>query len=234
MNEPLDPLDPELKALLEGERGAVPTAASLDRVWSRLAILPPGGGLGGGGSGGGSAPHAPSWLAAHAVGVATATFVVGAIVGAGAHAVLQRPPPERIVYVDRPTPIAVSPSPSSVASSLAVATASASAAPLARASVRTAPSASSTSSLSEERALLDRVRGELAENDPANALKLVDEHARRFPKAQLGEEREVLAVQALVALGRYDEARARAAKLRAAAPNSLFLPAIDATLGSIP
>ena len=226
MNEPLDP------ELLEAERGALPVAASLERVWSRLAVLPPGGGSGGGGS----TPHAPSWLASHALGAAMATFVAGAIVGAGAHAMLQKPPPERIVYVDRPTPLAASPSPSSVTSSWAVATASpsASAAPLAHASVRAAPSASSTSSLSDERALLDRVRSELAENDPANALNLVDEHTRRFPKAQLAEEREVLAVQALVALGRYDEARTRAAKLRAAAPNSLFLPAIDATLGSIP
>jgi hypothetical protein len=229
MNEPLDP---ELKALLEAERGALPVAASLERVWSRLAVLPPGGGSGGGGS----TPHAPSWLASHALGAAMATFVAGAIVGAGAHAMLQKPPPERIVYVDRPTPLAASPSPSSVTSSWAVATASpsASAAPLAHASVRAAPSASSTSSLSDERALLDRVRSELAENDPANALNLVDEHTRRFPKAQLAEEREVLAVQALVALGRYDEARTRAAKLRAASPNSLLLPAIDATLGSIP
>jgi hypothetical protein len=104
MNEPLDPLDSDLKSLLDTERGEVPSAASLERVWSRLAVLPPLGGSSGGG--GTSAPHSASWLASHAVGVAVATLVAGAIIGAGVHAALQKPPPERIVYVDRPTPLA--------------------------------------------------------------------------------------------------------------------------------
>jgi hypothetical protein len=37
-----------------------------------------------------------------------------------------------------------------------------------------------------------------------------------------------------VVLGRNDEARARAARFRAMAPNSLFMSAIDASLRSIP
>jgi hypothetical protein len=82
--------------------------------------------------------------------------------------------------------------------------------------------------------LLDAARAVLASEDPARSLSVLDEHRRRFPRGQLGEEREALAVQALVALGRYDEARERAARFRAAVPNSLFLPSVDATLSSIP
>jgi hypothetical protein len=65
-------------------------------------------------------------------------------------------------------------------------------------------------------------------------LSLLDAHEHRFPKPQLQEEREALAIQALVMLKRYDEARARASRFKAAAPNSLFLPVIDASLAAIP
>jgi hypothetical protein len=50
----------------------------------------------------------------------------------------------------------------------------------------------------------------------------------------LGEEREVLMVQALVRAARYDEARARATAFRRTVPDSLFLSAVDAAIASIP
>jgi hypothetical protein len=50
----------------------------------------------------------------------------------------------------------------------------------------------------------------------------------------LREEREALAVKAFVLAGRGDEARARADKFRAKYPASLFLPAIESSLRSIP
>jgi hypothetical protein len=46
--------------------------------------------------------------------------------------------------------------------------------------------------------------------DAAAALRLVDEHARRFPKSALVQEREALAIEALVGAGRADAARGRA------------------------
>ena len=85
-----------------------------------------------------------------------------------------------------------------------------------------------------ERLLLDEARGALTSQEPDRALSLLSDHARRFAHPQLGEEREALAIQALVGTGRYDEARARADRFRTSAPNSLFLPAVDATLASIP
>ncbi len=97
-----------------------------------------------------------------------------------------------------------------------------------------APPPAASSSLSAEQLLLDQARAALTAREPERALALLSEHARRFARPQLGEEREALAIQALAVEGRFDEARARAARLRASAPNSLFLPAVDATLTSIP
>jgi hypothetical protein len=92
----------------------------------------------------------------------------------------------------------------------------------------------SASSLLAEREILDRARDALAQRDGTQALALVEEHARAFPRPLLAEEREALAVQALVISGRSSEARARGAQFRATWPSSLFLPAVDASLESIP
>jgi hypothetical protein len=46
----------------------------------------------------------------------------------------------------------------------------------------------------------------------SGALTKLDEHGRRFPRGYLDEEREALAIQALVNVQRYDDARARAAQ----------------------
>jgi hypothetical protein len=90
------------------------------------------------------------------------------------------------------------------------------------------------SSLRAERALLDRARAALAQGDGARAIALTDEHATRFTRPQLREEREAIAIQGLVLEGRYDDARERAKTFRAASPDSLFLPAVTESLGSIP
>lgn len=226
----LEPLEPELAALLDAERGATPPEAALDRVWSRVAVValpvPAGAGAHTGAAASGG------WLASHAAGVAAATFVLGGLAGAGIHAIVQKPPAERIVYVDRVVPqVATVTAPPVVAAPSVVPTVDPS--PTSRASSH-APAPSATSSLAAERALLDDARGALGAGDAGKALALADEHGRRFPRAQLGEEREAIAIQALVALGRNDEAKARAARFKVVAPNSLFMPAIDAALQSIP
>jgi hypothetical protein len=58
------------------------------------------------------------------------------------------------------------------------------------------------------------------ERDPRRALAALDEHARRFERGVLAEEREVLCFDALVALDRNDEARARARAFIASFPKS--------------
>jgi hypothetical protein len=228
---PIEPIDPELASLLDAERGANAPKEALDRVWTRVAGIVPAAGGGGGASGGGGATTG-GWLASHAVGVAAVTFVVGAATGAGVLSAMRPPPVERVVYVDRPSPSAFPlevPAPASATS----------ASPPASVVEGTPPSprpvgAAASSSLSLERGVLADARAALASGDAARALRLSDEHLRRFPRPQLGEEREAIAIQALVGLGRYDEARVRAARFRAGSPHSVLLPAIDAALASIP
>jgi hypothetical protein len=227
--ERLEPIDAELDALLDAERRARPPSATLDRVWARV----------GGALAVADAPHAlgKGWLASHPVGLAAVALLVGGAGGAALHASLARPPPERIIQVYVPLPAPAPPVPSATTQQavdpapVLPASSEGPAAPQPRAS-GSAPVASST--LSAERVLLDGARAALTAGEPARALSMLSEHARRFPRPQLGEEREALTIQALAAAGRYDEARTRAVRFRASAPNSLFLPAVDATLASIP
>ena len=81
--------------------------------------------------------------------------------------------------------------------------------------------------------LLKRARSALGPA-PATALTLTAEHAARFPRGALGQEREVLAIQALVQLGRRDEARARAARFLAAFPGSAHRVRLEALVGPDP
>lgn len=69
--------------------------------------------------------------------------------------------------------------------------------------------------------LLQRAQGALGASSNA-ALALTDEHARRFPGGALAQEREFIAVNALLALGRGPEARARAARLIERFPNTAY------------
>jgi len=73
-----------------------------------------------------------------------------------------------------------------------------------------------------ESALLFEARKALG-SDAEIALRLLDEHAQRFPKGALVPEREVLAIEALRALGRTAEADARLARFEAHYPHSLHL-----------
>jgi hypothetical protein len=60
-----------------------------------------------------------------------------------------------------------------------------------------------------ELALLQRA-GDRLRADPAGALHLAEQHAERFPSGALAQEREVIAIEALVGLHRDSEARDRA------------------------
>ena len=80
-----------------------------------------------------------------------------------------------------------------------------------------------------EGALLLQARRAMA-SDPAKALALTDEHARRFPSGDLGPEREVLAIEALCALKRRSEAHARLDAFRRQFPQSLHVARLERLL----
>jgi RNA polymerase sigma-70 factor (ECF subfamily) len=73
--------------------------------------------------------------------------------------------------------------------------------------------------LASETLLVGRARRALADGDAANALALLDEHARTYPSGQMTGEAQALRVRSLCAAGRTDEATRLAASLAAAHPS---------------
>ncbi len=76
-----------------------------------------------------------------------------------------------------------------------------------------------TASEGEEIALLARAQKAL-HGSPREALRLCDEHASTFRAGSFGEEREAVAIEALVSLGRNTDARTRFDAFRARHPAS--------------
>ncbi len=234
MNDPaLDPdTDGVLGALFAAERGrpdpeAVTCARVLDRAVASVADLPvPPGPRGGGGSGLGVARRVahPAWVAG--------AFLAGTAVGVGLHARLAAPVVKTITVVERvETPAAPPPSMQTAPSSPALPSVDR---PSVRADPARAEPAGHDVDLAAERAIVEAARTSLSRSRGAAALEALDDHARRFPHGRLAEEREALAVQALVALGRGAEAKERAVRFRRTFPESILLPAVAAAIGSIP
>jgi hypothetical protein len=96
------------------------------------------------------------------------------------------------------------------------------------------PSASRLASLAAQQALLDQARAALARGDDDAALQTIELHRRRYPNSIMSEEREALAIKALVGRADYAEAKTRGARFREHYPRSLLLPSIEETLATIP
>jgi len=101
-------------------------------------------------------------------------------------------------------------------------------------STRTAASAPTTPSerprRGDEFELIQRAQDELA-SDPARALATLQEHASRFPAGELAQERETMAVEALVRVHRRPEAKARANALLARFPRTPYVARLESALG---
>jgi hypothetical protein len=77
-----------------------------------------------------------------------------------------------------------------------------------------------------ELALIRRAHDALRAS-PARALEIAEEHRQRFAAGALVQEREVVAIEALVHLGRTEAARARAAAFHARWPRSAHGRRVD-------
>lgn len=64
-------------------------------------------------------------------------------------------------------------------------------------------------------------------SNPAEALSLCEEHRATYPKGAMTQEREVIAITALVRLGRRDQAVQRANRFRSNYPTSAYLRQLD-------
>jgi hypothetical protein len=173
-------------------------------------------------------PRVPAWAAAAAfvAGVGTGAFLARSppnlAVGERAADVAVAPQPVRAAEPKRaPEPTEEAP-PARSAANAAVPT-------IAIGDLPAVPAVSANRAAGElgaERALLDIARTALGRGDGANALANADDHARRFPRGALSEEREAIAVQALLLERRRQEAKDRAERFRRAYPKSILLPAV--------
>jgi hypothetical protein len=250
MSDDRSPVDPRVVALLRAT--AAPSAAVRARARARLAMAIPGG-MGGSSSSGEGGSSADGTNGAGAAGgaavtgtwathlVAIAAFVAGGGAGAAIYAGLSRPPPPAIVYVERPAPATSAPvaGPATADTFETAATARAPMLPTPHATTasvgaRSATSPSRPSQLAAERVLLDEARAAFVQSDPERSLERLERHRSAFPNALLGEERDAMTVEALVRLGRDEEARAHAVAFRRRWPSSLFLPTVDSAVASIP
>lgn len=226
MSEPEDPprwlesssAPPGLKAALGAARGDLGSDAQVARLAERLGPLLEGGAAPGAGAGAGAA----------SAGTKLGVLALSMLAVGGAAYLLGSQPASRAVpavpaRAPAPAPSAEQPARSSLPAALPstepeVPAPSASAPPAE--SSRAAPVASSAPSEAE---LLEQARAALKTN-PSRALQRVNEHARRFPRGVLVQEREVLAIQALRQLGRDAEAERRAEAFARAFPGSAFRP----------
>lgn len=76
--------------------------------------------------------------------------------------------------------------------------------------------------LSAEMRLLSQARDELADDDAASCLTLLDQHRERFPTGALSEDRDAYTILALHALGRDQEVERRYLDFRTDYPESTF------------
>ncbi len=89
-------------------------------------------------------------------------------------------------------------------------------------------------SLAEETRLLEAAQRELARNQGAAALALLDEHVAKFPRGALSEERAAARILALCHLGRTAEAQRAAEAFVALAPQSPLVPRLKSSCATSP
>ena len=169
---------------------------------------------------------------------------VGAFLGAGGSALVaasvstSREQPAPAVAVAAPQapktllePLAV-PSSEPVAGGIGTTATSA----LSRASFAPAPRAVSFPSAQAEVSELELLKQaqQLLGRDPRGALGLAERHAASFPDGSLSQEREVIVIEALLAEGRADAARARASAFTQRYPGSAHARRIAALFENLP
>jgi hypothetical protein len=205
--------DPLLRELLDAGASELPSA---DRLAQVAAKLPPGGG---GGGGGGASTATKLALGLGTLGIVAA--IVTLTLSPSAPALAPMPVPALSASASATSAPTTPPTPSSVP-------ALAPSAP-----PRPKPVVSSdTPSAESEVQMLKRAQDALR-TDPARALAACNEHAARYPRGDLAQEREVLAVDALTRLGRNDQAVRRAQAFVAAHPDSSHRARLERLVGQL-
>lgn len=226
--------DPVLKDAIASARRDVPSDERMRALSvafaGKLGAL---GAAGGGGASGAGTSGAGGTTAAGAGALKGATIVVSVVIAASAIWYTTRPAPSAEPPKSAPVPALVeSAKPANVESPKSEAIPTLNVDELPKAPPVATPKASASAEVPKESdtALLGRAQKELGKN-PAQALTLLNEHAKTFPRSGFGQEREVMTIDALVRLGRRDEAEARANQFATAYPKSAHNRRIDSLLG---
>jgi hypothetical protein len=195
----LDPPTPEaefLRDIIRAQEGASPPDAKIDELARRLSPLmreapPP--------------PRSRTWLTVAAIAVVATAIAAGTLSTRDSSGTARPPtvapqprhddqPPSATVALDPPVAPVVSVD------------------ALPNAEVRKAPPVPSVAAapLCDDVALVDAADTSLRAGDPARALAITRDHERRCPTGALVQERERIAIEALIELGQSEQARARA------------------------
>ena len=248
--------DPGLRQLLESAEVDAPSDRQLERLTSKVAFLfdlPPGGGGEGGAGGGGGGPPAPTapvgGAAAAAGGLGVKALVAAGVVAiGGVVGVVARRQPAPAPVIERPTPVApvavtpkveLPPEPELPKAEEPPTKPP----PPVKQVVKVVPTVVPTpveptkaspppppGNPDEELAALDDAIAAARAGRSAQALAAVDAHLAKFPQSALSQEREVIAIEALVTLGRRDDARERLKSFRTKWPTSTHLVRLEALL----
>jgi hypothetical protein len=218
-----DELNADAKRLVSLARQArTPGAADKRRIAERLAVPLAAGAAVGTAASTAKAVGVKALLGGLGVKVAAAVVVTAALATAVLTQLPQRPatapvpsPPSSLVRA--PAPVE-SPAPVVSAAPEPLASAAPSSKRAAAPSVRS--NASTAHELEEEAALLHQAQAAWRAGQSAVALELANEHAQRFPRSQLSNERDVLRVLSLCKLGQVDSAKRVGARLLRSAKGS--------------
>ncbi len=227
--------------LLRSADGAEPPRGAEDSVWAAIAgRIPPagGGGTGGGGGAGGGGPAAGGTAIVAKGKVLGALFAVALVAGG---LVYTSRPTLTLTPMPTPTPTPTStttPTPTSTPTPTTTTTTNptpttttaATATTTATATARKPPPSVDPDALREESALIARARDALHGGDPSGALAILDTARTRFPNGVLGQERQVLGIEALAASGDRDGAARQARSFLQKYPKSPLASRVRAFL----
>lgn len=214
-----------VRSVLEAAKDHEPSPEALASLHARLAAqLPPGAlsnvakpaGTAGAAA---SAKGAAGFLTKGVVGLATI-----ATLSAGAYELLRKPATANVPNVATVASIATA-SPSMEPPAVEATPVEATAEPLPPVDRAVSPRSISTptptaSAREPEATLLSRAHDALLHGDPATALAITQQHARLYPNGLLTQERERIAIEALMAEGDKQRARARANAFYKSYPDS--------------
>lgn len=213
-------LSPRARSLFEAGRGShQPSAADRERVFASLSARI-----------GGAGPEPRETPPVRGGGLsfpAISAAVFGlAVAGAGAFALFHAAAPTPVAVaastVPAPSTLAVAPPPAALPTPAdsAVVGSPVETAEQPRPGARSITAAAGNDRLAEEVAILSQAERDLNAGNYQSALRLLDEHRRKFPNGTLTQERMAARVQALCGLGRVSEAQAALARLTRTSPNS--------------